>query len=203
MITEEAKYEQIIQGILANGYGICDNFLEATEVINISKSFSDRFNLGNFQPAGIGKTDSRSISEIRGDQILWLDETTENEAEKQILNKIKALSNYLNSTCYLGIVGSEFHYACYGPGKFYKRHKDAFQSQKGRLLSVIIYLNQHWQEADGGKLVIFPSEKGIEKEIFIEPTAGKLVCFESEKLEHEVQVSFAKRMSLTGWLLTK
>jgi SM-20-related protein len=52
-------------------------------------------------------------------------------------------------------------------------------------------------------LIIYTSENGIEKGIVIEPLAGRLVCFESEKLEHEVSVAFAERFSVTGWLLNR
>ena len=55
--------------------------------------------------------------------------------------------------------------------------------------------------SDGGKLIIYIQENGIEKAIEIEPLAGRLVCFKSELLEHEVKETFAERLSVTDWLL--
>jgi SM-20-related protein len=100
----------------------------------------------------------------------------------------------------LGIVNTEIHFARYAVGKFYRRHRDTFQAQKGRILSVIYYLNVDWVPKNGGDLIIYSNKNGIENAITIAPIAGRMVCFESEKLEHEVAETFANRFSVTGWL---
>ena len=62
--------------------------------------------------------------------------------------------NHLNSTCYTGITGYEFHYALYEKGSFYKKHLDQFKNTASRQYSLIMYLNDDWQEADGGQLCV-------------------------------------------------
>ena len=85
----------------------------------------------------------------------------------------------------------------YPIGSFYKRHLDQFKKDDHRKLSVICYLNENWREDEGGQLrVYFPAET---KDFF--PTAGRLVCFRSDLLEHEVLPATRERLSLTGWLL--
>jgi SM-20-related protein len=202
MQSQEEKFESLIEGIVANGYGVCDDFLSSEEVAILSTRFAQRFDDGNFKEASIGKqSEVHQAKEIRGDKILWLESNTINIAERILLDKNQAFINYLNQTCYLGIIDAEIHFAKYDIGKFYRRHRDTFQAQKGRILSVIYYLNNHWQTENGGNLLIYTQENNIEKVISIAPLAGRLVCFESNKLDHEVSETFRERLSVTGWLL--
>ncbi len=202
MQSQEEKFESLIEGIVANGYGVCDDFLSSEEVAMLNARFTERFDDGNFKEASIGKqSEVHQAKEIRGDKILWLETNTTNIAERILLDKNQAFINYLNQTCYLGIIDAEIHFAKYDIGKFYRRHRDTFQAQKGRILSVIYYLNNHWQAENGGNLLIYTQENNIEKTISIAPLAGRLVCFQSEKLDHEVSETFRERLSVTGWLL--
>jgi len=204
MTEQEQKFEQIIEGILENGYAICDDFLENSEVENLLKTFSTRYEQGKFKEASIGKIDQvHKNIEIRGDEILWLESESLDLAERVLLDKNQDFVNYLNQTCYLGINETEIHFAKYAVGKFYRRHRDTFQAKKGRILSVIYYLNINWIPADGGNLIIYDAKNKIENAITIAPLAGRMVCFESEKLDHEVTEAFANRFSVTGWLLNK
>jgi SM-20-related protein len=202
MTLQEQKFEHLIEGILANGYAICDNFLEADEVENLLKTFSARYEQGIFKEASIGKSDQvQKNIEIRGDEILWLESESVDLAERVLLDRNQAFVNYLNRTCYLGINETEIHFAKYSIGKFYRRHRDTFQAKKGRILSVIYYLNINWIPKNGGNLIIYDSKNNVEKAITIAPLAGRMVCFESEKLDHEVTEAFSNRFSVTGWLL--
>jgi SM-20-related protein len=204
MTKDEQQFEGLIEGVLANGYAICDDFLEPNEVQNLLAIFSKRYEAGKFKEAGIGKQNEvHKASLIRGDEILWLETDSINSAERVLLDKNQAFVNYLNQTCYLGIVETEIHFAKYDIGKFYRRHRDTFQAQKGRILSVIYYLNVDWIPENGGNLLIYTQENKLEKMITIAPLAGRLVCFESEKLDHEVTEAFAERFSVTGWLLNR
>ena len=204
MPTQEQKFELLIEGVVAKGYAVCDDFLEPHEVENLLTTFAKRYQSGKFREASIGKqSEAHKAAHIRGDEILWLETNSIDVAERMLLNKNQAFVDYLNQTCYLGIVDTEIHFAKYDIGKFYRRHRDTFQAQKGRILSVIYYLNLNWIPENGGNLIIYTSENGIEKGIVIEPLAGRLVCFESEKLEHEVSETFAERFSITGWLLNR
>lgn len=202
MSKQEQKFELLIEGISENGYAVCDNFLEKNEVENLLKTFSIRYEQGKFKEAGIGKSSEiQKNIEIRGDEILWLESNSVDSSERVLLDKNQEFVDYLNQTCYLGIVDTEIHFAKYGIGKFYRRHRDSFQNKKGRVLSVIYYLNIDWIPAHGGNLIIYTNKKNPEVAIKIAPLAGRMVCFESEKLDHEVTEAFSERFSITGWLL--
>ncbi len=202
MTKLELKFEGIIDGVLADGYGICDDFLDKDEVDNLLKTFSKRYQAGLFKEASIGKqSEVQKDLQIRGDEILWLENDSIDISERILLDRNQEFINYLNRTCYLGISDSEIHFAKYEVGKFYRRHRDTFQAQKGRVLSVIYYLNQDWIPANGGNLIIYTNQDNTEIPITISPLAGRLVCFESEKLDHEVTEAFKERFSVTGWLI--
>ena len=91
------------------------------------------------------------------------------------------------------------HFALYPPGAFYKRHLDAFKERNARKISLILYLNQDWQVTDGGQLRMYLPEQRLD----ISPLGGRLVCFRSELIEHEVLPAKRDRLSITGWLTNK
>jgi SM-20-related protein len=204
MKSDESKFEPIIESILANGYGVCDNFFDKKEVDLLINFFVSRYNSGIFKKAGVGeKQEEQVLESIRGDKILWLENDNSDQTENLFFEKIDNFIQYLNQTCYLGIKNSEFHLAKYAPGKFYKKHKDSFEKNKGRVLSIIVYLNINWRLVDGGNLLIFSNESNNITPITINPIAGRMVCFESDKMKHEVEITNADRLSITGWLLNK
>lgn len=196
-------FEPIIDGILTNGYGIQDNFLSLEEVTALATRLYARRGAGQFRAAGIGNQQVMVENKIRGDEILWLDAATATPDETAFLQRIGEFVQYVNQTCYLGLRDYEFHYALYPTGTFYKRHLDQFRSDSRRKLSVICYLNTDWQETDGGQLALYlPNTDGTEQTITVSPTGGRLICFESGRLEHEVLPATRERLSVTGWLKT-
>lgn len=197
------SFEPIIDGILTDGYGVVDDFLTPDEVATLAKRLRDRREAGQFRAAGVGNQHVTVENRIRGDEILWLDEATATPDERAFLQRIDAFVQYVNQTCYLGLRDYEFHYALYPPGAFYKRHLDQFRSDSRRKLSVICYLNADWQKEDGGQLALFlPQDDNTECRVTVLPMGGRLVCFESGRLEHEVLPATRERLSVTGWLKT-
>lgn len=151
-------------------------------------------------PAGIGKNfNYQKNLEIRGDVISWLDEDSDDKFDRTFFNVINDFIQYLNESCYAGINGSEFHYALYHEGSFYKKHFDQFKEDKGRKYSFVTYLNEDWKTSDGGALVIYADD--TKKMIY--PKGGTVVFFKSDEVEHEVQPAKRERMSIAGWLLRR
>lgn len=200
----ELIFEPIIDGILNDGYGVVDGFLTKAEAQALAQRLRQRRAEGQFKAAAIGNQQVTVEKQIRGDEIFWLDDTEATPEEAIYLNRIKDFIQYINRTCYLGLQDYELHYALYPPGTFYKRHLDRFRTDSRRKLSVICYLNADWQEADGGQLAIYlPNDDGPERIETILPVSGRLVCFESDRLEHEVLPATRERLSVTGWLKTR
>lgn len=199
-------FESLIDGILETGYGVVDSFLAPDEVSPLRNQLQQRQAAGQFREAGIGRAADQSgqatvEKAIRGDEILWLHAATATPEETAFLERINQFIGYVNRTCYLGLRDSELHYARYPVGTFYKRHLDRFRSDSRRRLSVICYLNDNWQPTDGGQLAVYlPLPDGGEQTKLIDPVGGRLVCFDSGLLEHEVLPASRDRLSITGWL---
>ena len=208
MTNPESLFESLIDGMLETGYGVADWFLSPHEVVALRTRLQNRQAAGLFREAGIGQMADHSgqiIVEktIRGDEILWLEPDTATPEEAHFLNRVNQFIGYLNRTCYLGLRDSELHYARYPTGTFYKRHLDRFHSDSRRRLSIICYLNHNWQPTNGGELAIYvPETDSAEQTILIEPIGGRLVCFDSGLIEHEVLPATRDRLSITGWLRT-
>lgn len=199
---ENPLFETIIENLLQQQYSIVNDFFPSEEVEDLRNSLLAKYEADRFKNSAIGNRTNEEIDKtIRGDFILWMDEKNANEAEILFFKKINELINYLNKTCFLGILQSEFHYALYPTGTFYKRHLDTFQNDDRRKLSIVCYLNEDsWVSEDGGELTIYTENE----ELNILPLPGRMVIFESQILEHEVKiVNASERLSITGWLKTR
>lgn len=203
--VENPLFEKIIEDLLENQYSIVEDFFSLEEVSELRNNLLAKYEDDAFKKAAIGNRTNEVIAKtIRGDFILWINEAEAAEAEKRFFKKINSLVTYLNKTCFLGILQKEFHYALYPEGTFYKRHLDTFQNDDRRKLSLVCYLNdEDWKPENGGELVIYKEENGVEVPKKIYPFPGRIVIFESQILEHEVKPVKTSRLSITGWLKTR
>ena len=189
-------FNDLIDAYVADKVGVSENFLS----VNLSKTLKSNLielNKANkLLAAKTGNGDDTLLSPlVRSDKIFWLDRVHQNPAENAFLDLMDAFVLYLNKTCYTGITGYEFHYAMYEKGSFYKKHYDQFKSNASRQYTMIFYLNTDWTLTDGGELCVYLDGLPIN----ITPTNGKSVFFKSSEIEHEVLLSNAQRMSITGW----
>ena len=196
---DNARFEALIEGLLENDFGCCDDFINAKTLTGLRAKINQLNADGEMYLAGLSNTQDFHVDkEVRSDLIKWIEKGSINEFEKDYLTKIGAFVAYLNKTCFTSISDFECHYANYEQKSFYKRHLDQFKSATARKFSVVLYLNDTWLSADGGMLSLYPFNK---KQIDISPLGGRLVFFKSNLIEHEVHPSFTKnRMSITGWL---
>ena len=198
-------FQEIISSLMEQKYCVVDTFFSVEETSILRNGLLTKFADDRFTKAAIGNQFNEVIvKSVRGDYILWMDEKADDMATALFFGKISELSNYLNKTCFLGILHKEFHYALYPEGAFYKRHLDTFQNDDRRKLSVVCYLNEHkWKVSDGGELAVYINTDGKETTMTICPISGRMVIFESQELEHEVMPAQRNRMSITGWLKTR
>ncbi|PKQ45897.1 2OG-Fe(II) oxygenase [Confluentibacter flavum] len=203
--VENPLYEAIISDILSKKYSIVEDFFSTEDVTILRQSLLKKHEENAFKKAAIGnRFEETVVRSIRGDVILWMEEAKADASELLFFNKINSLINYLNKTCFLGILHKEFHYALYPKGTFYKRHIDTFQNDDRRKLSFVCYLNEDgWLPENGGELVLYLNENGEETEKIIYPFPGRVVIFESQIIEHEVRPVNTERLSITGWLKTR
>lgn len=191
----------ILDLLCAHDYVIIENFLaiEAYQaLIDLSKRLYEQ---DLFIKAGIGQDLQKQVNHrIRKDEIYWLDAHSPFPEIHVFLNQMQSLMHLFNEQLFLSLIGFESHFAIYEPGSFYKRHSDQFQSASDRQLSCVYYMNENWQQADGGELLLY-DDAGAQK-ARICPKGNRLLCFKSH-LEHEVLVTNRQRISITSWLKSR
>ncbi|MEM7375120.1 MAG: 2OG-Fe(II) oxygenase [Bacteroidota bacterium] len=196
---DQIQFEHLIQGLIHQKFGCCDDFMDTTVVAGLRNNIRQLRDSGSMQSAGFGKKlDYQKNSSIRGDKIRWIEADSQDTFEEVYLKKIGNFIRYLNETCYTSINSFESHYASYEQESFYKRHRDQFHHDKGRKYSIVLYLNENWQQEDAGLLSLYPSAS---TQVDIAPIGGRMVFFKSDEMEHEVHPSFTRnRISIAGWL---
>ena len=191
------KFDLLIDSYLDNKVGIDNKFLNASLVEGLHQNILQLQKDDLMVAAGIGNNEVKDPHQkMRGDKIYWMDKSHDNIYEQEFLHQVEDFISYLNSTCYTGINGYEFHYAVYEECSFYKRHKDQFKSDSDRKYSLINYLNKDWLQKDGGELLVYQDD-AVQH---ILPHSQKAVFFKSDEMEHEVTLAHRPRMSITGWL---
>jgi SM-20-related protein len=198
----EDLLDYISQAIYQNSYVVVDDFVDKSYRKALLKEQVDLLNKGQYKKAAVGKGDQKQVrAEIRSDEVLWMDPTSLSPLQVVFWEKIEELKQVLNRRCFLGLKSFEGHFARYPIGSFYKRHVDQFHAVPHRIVTVILYLNDSWTEADGGQLrMYFPQEDGSERIEDVLPVGGRLVVFLSEEIPHEVMPTLKERISITGWL---
>ncbi len=192
------RFEALVEGLIQNEFGLSDQLFSPTLISALRQNLLSHYQAGRMHPAGIGKKfDYQRNAQVRGDLIRWMDHESTDAAEIIFLQTVRDFYHYLNASCYTGINDFEFHYAYYEEGSFFKRHRDQFRSDRGRVLSFVLYLNDGWEESHGGKVSLY-LDKGP---VHLLPHAGRVITFRSDQVEHEVHPSRNRpRLSIAGWL---
>jgi SM-20-related protein len=195
-----AATDRICAAIADEGCAVEADFLPQAAIAALADEARARDAAGEFHAAGVGRGSARvQRSDVRGDRILWLDQSSASLIQQPFWQALDALRVACNETLLLGLFSFEGHYALYPPGSYYRRHRDQFRGAAGssdiRVISCAIYLNEGWTPADGGALRIYDDE--LVRDVL--PVAGTMVCFLSDRFEHEVLPATRERLALTGW----
>lgn len=195
-----AHWNEWLDRLAIHDFVFVDNFISDELFSTIQQYFKSLLDKSEFSKAAIGSSTKRQVqSSIRGDFIYWVDQEVDMELH-ELFETLDKLVGKLKEYLLLSISDYEFHFALYPPKTRYEKHVDQFKGKNNRLISVLIYLNEHWQPGDGGELKIYQSNGD---ELLIQPIAKRLVMFKSDTVEHEVMTTNTPRKSLTGWLLHK
>lgn len=189
-------FSTIIDDLAARGWSLQSSFLSSDVTHELAAECRKRYAEGALAPAAIGRGEEQTVHEgIRGDHIHWL-ETGQADVCDAYLALIDELRQTLNRELFLGLEEFECHFALYPPGAFYQTHLDRFRDDDSRCITAVLYLNPDWQPTDGGALRMHFTDGSSQD---ISPLAGELLMFLSADFPHEVLVTQAERLSLTGW----
>lgn len=215
----------LIEDLAERGWAHARNALDA-ELVAALRAEAEMVDMAGDTHAGrIGRGAVETRREgVRRTRIAWLDGSS--PAQRAFLNGTEALRLQINRALFAGLFEFEAHFAVYPPGGFYARHLDAFRPRPGaqvsaalgpkagrsRVVSMVVFLNRSWSEADGGRLAIWPDAPdgpdgrpnlaaldGVAPIAEIAPEGAGLVLMMSETIPHEVRVSHASRYAIAGW----
>lgn len=189
--------ENQIRSLTDHSFCVVENFLDSQALQYLMSYAIQKDEQEAFKLAGTGKGNQFSLHQnYRSDRVKWLSRNEDPMLKQIFFQRMDQMVLFINRAFFTSIVDFECHLSIYAMGSRYKRHSDTFEDSSNRVLSFVLYLNDHWQEENGGELVIY-SEK---KEWRILPEANRLVVFRSN-IEHEVMPTNRPRYSLTGWML--
>ena len=198
---DDARHEEITSGLVDRGFVVVPGFLPREVVTALRGEGARRRAAGEFHAATIGRAgNAQRDASVRGDSICWLGARAVTTPERALVAHLDALCVALNRALFLGIAEFEAHYACYAPGAAYARHVDRFRDHDARVVSLVLYLNDDWRDADGGALRIYATRGAHAPACELAPRGGTLVAMRSEAIEHEVLPANAERWSIAGWL---
>lgn len=185
---ERQLNDEALERFIADGFIVLDEVFSATALLALQteSGFID------YRDAKL--TEGLRKSEIRGDRIRWI--TNRFYAGYYYLQSINELAQLFNRTLFAGIRHSEAHYACYPPGFGYQWHSDNPVGRDERVISAVFYLNDEWEEKEGGQLSIIDTH---ERRHQLLPKANRLVIFDSN-LRHQVEIAHRQRYSIATWL---
>lgn len=200
-IEPDARHYAVADRLQAEGQVVLPGFLPLELTAALAALARAQWRAGAFRPAGVGRgADFALRPDIRKDQVHWVDADTAPVLQRLWRQELEPLRYAINARTFLGLYDFEGHFSVYPPGAFYRRHVDRFQSAGQRTVSLVLYLNDAWQAADGGALRIYHrDETDAERYTDVLPEAGTLACFLSEATAHEVLPAQRERFSFTGW----
>jgi SM-20-related protein len=186
--------KKVFKDLKECGFSVNESFVPKSFAQELLSELKHFYQKGLMHQANIGLNKNKHIDKnIRGDKIYWLD--GKSEIQKRYFNFLQNYIDKLNREFFLGINNFEAHYAVYEEGSFYKKHFDNFKGKNNRVVTILFYLNENWQENDGGELVIYK-----DKEYLVLPKFATMATFITEEILHEVKVTNKKRYSLVAWL---
>lgn len=194
----EQDWEAWADALAEQEYVVIDGYLPDEILSQLEHFFQHHQDV--LQQAKVGALAERQEAlSVRSDLTYWLDRNRDRELAPLFAWIEESLQRW-NRLLYLSLSGYEFHLAYYPEGGHYRKHLDQFRGRNNRLLSCVLYLNEHWQAGDGGELQLYDPSGEVPTHR-IEPLRNRMVFFRSDTMWHEVLPAHAPRKSLTGWLL--
>lgn len=195
--TSQTPFDQVVSDILQKGWSVTDGFFSPAMVDALMADVAELDN-SYMHRAGVGRSSDFQVAlDRRRDYIRWIDPI--NPARTAFLDAMSELRLEFNRRLILGLWDYEAHFARYEEGAFYEKHLDAFKGKSNRVLSTVLYLNEDWNESDGGELVLFDEHDHTQELGRFAPMKGRLAVFLSEEFPHEVLKAKRTRHSIAGW----
>jgi len=196
--TEASRIAAAVEELGSTGFAVCLDLLSPDLVARLLAEQRQREDDGALVLAGVGRGDAGTrVSGQRHAQSSWI--AGHCEAEQHFLDFAERVRLAVNRRLLLGLFGFEAQFLYYPPGGFYQRHVDALQGERGRVVSLVAYLNEDWSPQDGGALAVWRAGCEGDPAVVVAPVAGTVVLMLSEDIPHEAQVAHRERRAIAGW----
>lgn len=195
MKTDSLEFSGVTNALATDGWCVVPDLLLITQTQALAAECRAMHAAQQLTPARVGA--ARTATPLRGDSTHWFQDDALSAPQQVFTDHLDALRLALNRELMLGLVECESHYAVYPPGAGYTRHIDRLRDSDARVVSAVFYLNEGWQDTDGGALRLYLAD-GSSRDIF--PHAGTLLLFLSAQFEHEVLPATRDRMSIACWM---
>lgn len=194
-------FTEIIQLLNQQGIVLTDTAMPASWhqslLLQAQKTWQEKL----FTPGEIGRDKDGLKPQIRGDHIYWIQPGSD-ESKHPFFDWMAQFRQVLNKDYGMSLQSQEFHFARYDGGVGYKKHIDQHRGTDHRKISIVYYLNQGWDDTNGGEICFYEPRNPDKEMLRAAPIGGRLAIFVSGVMPHEVLPSKAPRWSLTGWLRT-
>jgi SM-20-related protein len=195
MTTDSHEFSSVTSSLAIDGWCVVPDLLAAAQTQALAAECRAMHEARQLTRARVGT--ARTATPLRGDSTHWFQAGAMSAPQQAFTDRLDALRLALNRELMLGLVECESHYAVYPPGAGYTRHIDRLRDSDARVVSTVFYLNEGWQDADGGALRLY-LDGGSHRDIY--PHAGTLLLFLSAQFEHEVLPATRDRMSIACWM---
>lgn len=195
MSAKSSDIKVISEKITRDAWALCSGLFEPDLLRQLFREARQHEVSRQLHLASVGHNEAKTLSLLRGDSTLWLDDPCCGEASKIFLQALEVLGKELSRSMMLGLESVEAHYAVYPAGSSYARHRDRFRDDDARVLSLVCYLNADWPDDGGGALRLHLPDGDMD----IAPKLGSCVIFLSDEIEHEVLPANQTRYSIAAW----
>jgi SM-20-related protein len=187
-----------VENLGTAGFSVCSGILPRELIVSLVAEQRRREDGGELVVAGLGRGDTQTLGgSQRQVQSSWFND--QSAAERQFLAFAERVRLAINRRLMLGLFEFEAQFLHYPPGGFYRRHVDALQGKRNRVVSMVAYLNEDWSSCDGGALAVWAEGGKGEPVAVVAPLAGTVVLMLSELIPHEAQVARRHRRAIAGW----
>lgn len=195
MIRFTDEFKTATRTLAADGWCVLSGLMSVAQTRALAGECTAMHDAQLLTPARVGA--DRALALVRGDSTYWFANEALSPPQQAFTDRLDLLRIALNRELLLGLVEVEAHYAVYRPGAGYARHLDQQRDSDARVVSAVFYLNEAWQDTDGGALRLHLAD-GSHRDIY--PHAGTLLLFLSAQFEHEVLPATRERMSIACWM---
>ena len=194
-------HERIANNLATTGWYVGDSIFAAELSVRLAQRARFLADTHELHQARVGHhAGLQANAQLRSDHTRWLSHAPDDASERDATEAVNRLRAHLNEALFLGAQEAELHFARYAQGAFYRRHRDRFRDDDARLVSLVFYLNDDWLDDAGGELLLYADDDSGAVAARVQPRAGTMLCFLSERFPHEVLPATRERYSLTGWL---